>query len=148
MASIADLWKALGSISKLRFDANTESQTGWNGHGTGVVNVRAPDPMILVFEEVGTWRAEGGSELTFRNTFRWTNLGESLRLEHLRFGPTNPVHLFDMEPTSDGTWREHAGHVCREDCYTATLSLQRGHLSLAWRINGSKKNESIQYTYS
>jgi hypothetical protein len=79
--------------------------------------------------------------------FRWSAVGESLRLEHLRFGPEHPVLLFDMTPGADGVWREVSPHQCREDCYTSSLGVEGGRLAVAWLIAGPRKRESIRYTY-
>jgi len=70
-----------------------------------------------------------------------------VRLEHLRFGPSAPVLLFDMASGADGLWREVSPHQCSEDCYTASLRQEDGRLLLAWQVNGPQKKESIRYIY-
>ena len=54
---------------------------------------------------------EGGRELRFRNVFRWSAVGEALRLEHLRFGVAHPVFLFDLAPVAAGEWRSVSPHL-------------------------------------
>ena len=107
------------------------------------------DDSILTFTEAGKWLSEVGRETQFRNVFRWSLLGpESVRLEHLRFGPDHPVLLFDMTPNAGGVWSSVSPHLCREDCYSAELRQQEAGMSLQWFIAGPKKSESIEYTYS
>ena len=133
----------------LRFDARTEAATGWEGIGTGKVAVSEPMAGVLVFTEAGTWQPSAAERPTikFNNVFRWSAIGELLRLEHLRFGPNAPVLLFDMVPGEDGVWREVSPHQCREDCYTASLTVEDGQVVVAWYIVGPHKRESIQYAY-
>lgn len=139
----------LRQVQSLRFDAHSEAATGWDGIGTGVVAVSEPVAGVVVFDEAGTWqpRDTARAAVGFRNVFRWSVVGESLRLEHLRFGPEHPVLLFDMAPGEGGMWREISPHQCREDCYTASLAVESGQLLVAWSIVGPRKRESIRYTY-
>ena len=149
MMALDDLWSVLQRVRALRFDARTEAATGWDGTGTGTVAVSEPAAGVVVFEEVGTWQPSisGRPAIGFNNVFRWTVIGEVLRLEHLRFGPDAPVLLFDLAPGEGGEWREVSPHQCREDCYTATLTVKGGQLAVAWSIIGPRKRESIRYAY-
>ena len=124
MTSIGEVWSLLQSVTALRFDARSELATGWNGIGTGTVKVSQPEPAVVVFHEAGTWQSPGRAEIRFANVFRWSNSGESSRLEHLRFGTNNPVFLFDLAPGAGGEWHQVTPHMCREDCYTASLAVE------------------------
>jgi hypothetical protein len=148
VATIAEIGSLLRSVRTLTFHAQSEAANGWNGIGSGSVKVSELGTGVLVFEEAGTWRASAGADLRFTNMFRWCNLGQSLRLEHLRFGPEKPVFLFDLAPAAGGEWREVSPHVCRDDCYTASLAVEGYHLLVAWFIVGPRKSESIKYTYT
>jgi hypothetical protein len=147
--SLNEVLTLLRWVRSLRFDASSEAATGWDGCGTGSVAVSEPAAGVVVFDEVGTWQptTPGRAAFGFKNVFRWSAVAESLRLEHLRFGPEHPVLLFDMAPDADGVWREVSPHQCREDCYTASLGVEGGQLVVAWSIVGPCKRESIRYTY-
>jgi hypothetical protein len=149
MASQAEVWSLLKRVRSLRFDARTEAATGWEGVGTGTVVVSEPEAKIVVFEEAGTWQPSipGRPTIGFSNIFRWTLVGDVIRLEHLRFGPDVPVLLFDVAEGEGGMWREVSPHQCREDCYTAFLTVEGGQLAVAWSIVGPRKKESIRYRY-
>ena len=148
MTTPTELLDLLRRVRALRFVARSDAGTGWDGVGVGAVEVSELDAGTVVFTEAGEFRsAAARPAIRFHNLFRWSLAGETLRLEHLRFGPNHPVHLFDMATTADGTWREVTPHLCREDCYTATLTMEGEMLIVAWTIRGPKKWESIRYEY-
>jgi hypothetical protein len=90
------LWNLLRDVRYLRYEAQSGAATGWNGVGTGVVAVSEPARGVVVFEESGIWVSPGKTEMRFTNVFRWSRADETIRLEHLRFGPDQPVFLFDI----------------------------------------------------
>ncbi len=147
MSSISNVWRKLGSVAVVQFKAESKSGIGWDGAAIGVVKVSRPAFHVLVFEECGQFRKPDGQEMNFRNTFRWTQIEDNIRLEHLRFGVDNPVFLFDMACDADGTWREIHPHPCRDDCYSATLRLEDETILVRWMVNGPKRNEIIDYIY-
>ncbi|QJW97661.1 hypothetical protein FTUN_5238 [Frigoriglobus tundricola] len=147
MAPLAELLSRLRAVRALRFDARSEAATGWNGVGAGTVTVSEPSAGVVVFEETGTWQPPDRPAIGFRNVFRWSVAGAVLRLEHLRFGPDEPVFLIDMAPGADGEWHEVRPHQCRDDCYTAAMKIEGGTLLVAWSVQGPSKRESIRYTY-
>ncbi|QDT24775.1 hypothetical protein Enr10x_00660 [Gimesia panareensis] len=147
---LSALWKCLATIKSLTFTAQSfDSGSGWNGTGTGVVKVECINPQTMLFHESGQWSPPNGQVLRFTNVYRWSAFSEQkqLRLEHLRFGITNPVYLFDLQQTSDTQWDSIEPHVCSEDLYTATLSLKDETLHLDWTVKGATKNERISYVY-
>jgi hypothetical protein len=150
IVSVNELLSLLRRVRALRFDAHSDAATGWQGTGSGIVVVSAPADGIVVFEESGSWQpsASGRGPIGFKNAFRWSAVGEALRLEHLRFGRENPVLLFDMGPVAGGEWREISPHLCREDAYTASLIVTEEEILVAWSVIGPRKRESIRYTYS
>ena len=149
MLSLDQVLALLRKVRSLQFEATSAANTGWQGAGTGTVEVSEPGEGVVLFSETGSWqpRATERSRIGFRNVYRWTAVDQRLRLEHLRFGATAPVLLFDMAPGADGEWREVDPHQCREDCYTASLSVENGKLVLAWRVAGPQKQELIRYVY-
>lgn len=103
----------------------------------------------MTFTESGSWFPAVGRVLRFRNVFRWSRAEAAggLRLEHLRFGPDRPVHLFDLVPGQGGLWLSSTPHVCREDCYSAHLAVREGRIEMGWAVRGPSKDESITYFY-
>ena len=69
--------------------------------------------------------------------------GDTLRLEHLRFGEDRPVYLFDLAPAGDRGWRSVSPHLCSEDCYAAVLLVRDNGILLRWSIDGPRKKETI-----
>jgi hypothetical protein len=137
-------------VRSLQFDARSEAGSGWDGVGTGIVAVSEPMNGVIVFQESGTWQPSAVSRpaVRFTNVFRWSSKSETIRLEHLRFGANHPVLLFDLALSGGGEWRENNPHLCREDCYTATMAVEGERLLVRWSIQGPCKRESIAYTYS
>jgi hypothetical protein len=147
LMSLDELWNLLRDVRCLRYEAHSGAATGWNGVGTGVVIVSEPEAGVVVFEESGIWVSPSKTEMRFTNVFRWLRANETIRLEHLRFGPDRPVFLFDIAPDENGNWREVSPHQCRDDCYRASLAIEGRQLLVAWSIQGPRKQESIRYAY-
>ncbi len=144
-----DTWERLSRTTQLRFVAQSGHRSGWNGSGEGSVVVASPSSGTLTFAENGRWQPTGGPWLDFRNVFRWSwGASGAIALEHLRFGVDNPVHLFEMHQENAHTWASTAPHVCRDDLYSATMTLTAHHIELRWTIQGPRKNEDIRYWYS
>jgi hypothetical protein len=129
--------------------ASSKGTTGWNGRGVGTVEVKEAGEGVLTWQERGSWRPEGGErDIHFGNVYRWTMAGGLLRLEHLRFGEANPVHLLDLAPAGEREWRPALPHLCRDDCYSAVLLVRDDGIVLWWSIDGPRKKQTIQYEYS
>lgn len=99
--TLETVWSRLSSIRDLTFNASSSASTGWTGTGVGTVGVARPALDVLVCTESGTWTPNSGKQLSFSNVYRWTLQLQALRLEHLRFGVDNPVHLFDLGVVDD-----------------------------------------------
>jgi hypothetical protein len=142
------LWHRLRLVRSLAFVASSGTATGWDGRGAGTVEVKEPGDGVLTFHEQGSWRPEGGErDILFTNVSRWTLADDLLRLEHLRFGEANPVHLFDLAQAGEREWRPASPHFCREDCYSAVLFVGDDGITLRWSIDGPRKRETIEYEY-
>lgn len=144
-----DAWQRISHITALRFAAHSAKESGWNGHGNGSVSVVQPDTNTIIFTETGKWQTDSGQTLDFNNVFKWSR-GESadaIRLEHLRYGPDNPVYLFDLTPQNEEIWQSITPHVCRDDLYSAIMILTEDQIELRWTIKGPNKDEDIQYWY-
>jgi hypothetical protein len=145
-------WDRLAMTSELVFEARSRAatMTGWVGVGRGAVRVEAVDGSTMLFHEKWTWTSQDGRELGFHNVYRWTADpdGRLIRLEHLRFGPGEPVYLFDLVPVSPRVLESAEPHVCREDLYSARMEYDDAAVRLCWTITGPKKDETISYSYS
>lgn len=151
-STLSIFWQRLAAIRELRFEARSgQGEGGWNGEGQGSVVVETVDDDTMLFHEEGHWTTDAGKGIRFTNVYRWTVLPstDTLRLEHLRFGPKQPVYLFDLKQTEHDhdTWQSIDPHVCREDSYTAELKFGADGITLHWTIVGPKKNESVCYFY-
>ena len=144
---MAEIWDLLRNVTVVSFEARSAAQTGWNGAGTGSVAVSEPSPGVLVFAESGSWQPHGRRDIRFSNVYRWTLAGDVLRLEHLRFGEANAVHLIDFTQAGEREWRSSSPHLCRADCYSAVLTVRDDALLLNWTIDGPRKRETIEYVY-
>jgi hypothetical protein len=146
--TLEEVWRRLGRVRTLSFVARSASRTGWNGRGSGTVVVESAGDEVITYAESGFWRPEGGRDIRFRNVFRWTKAGTTIRLEHLRFGADHPVYLFDLAPAADREWRAVSPHLCGEDCYAAAMRIQDDEITLRWSVTGPQKSEEIEYTYA
>jgi hypothetical protein len=148
MMTAAALWACLRRVRSLRFVARSGRPGGWNGVGVGEVVVEPAGGTALTFTEAGEWRPESGRPTRFRNVFRWSQTGPAaVSLEHLRFGPGQPVYLFDLAPSAGGVWSSVSPHLCSEDCYAAELRPHEGGFFLRWSIAGPRKAETVEYSY-
>jgi hypothetical protein len=144
------LWDSLCRVKRLWFVARSEQATGLQGVGSGTVEVTTVAPGVITFTEKGTRQTLQGKQIQFFNVFRWSRVepAKHLRLEHLRYGIDNPVHLFDLMPAGDGSWQPANPHLCREDCYRARLHIKDRAIHLNWEISGPRKQEQMEYIYT
>lgn len=149
--TLHDIWQRLQAVNHLQFESHSraDANTGWNGHGSGVVRIEFADSASILFHESGSWTQDSGPEIAFQNVFRWTINAESnfIRLEHLRFGPNRPVHLLDLALVGEGPLEAAEPHVCGPDNYDGRLQCGPESMQLHWTVTGPKKYESIAYTY-
>src|SRR5262245_30099429 len=141
MAALEQLWTVLRQVRSLCFFARSSAPAGWNGVRNDTVLVQSAADGVMTFAEQGTCRRQVGRDIRFTNTYRWTRAGDTLRLEHLRFGVDKPVPLFDLTQTGREEWRSASPHLCREDCYSAVLVVHGDHINLRWSIDGPRKQE-------
>lgn len=145
-ALILDVWRLLKTINRVAFQFKSRNTQGF---GEGGVDVQDDGDKEIVFQEKGSWSSPDGRAFVFRNVFRWTlnRIDEIIQLEHLRFGPANPVFLFHLVPRGASLLESLHPHLCGPDTYFGRLVLEEGALRLTWRIIGPKKNEEVQYVY-
>lgn len=147
-ATPTHLWERLRLVRSLHLVARSANSMGWNGHGSGVVAVVEPDGENLEFHESGTFEPDDGGRIAFRNVFHWRQTGpKTIRLQHLRHGPTDPVALIDLVAEGTGTWSTVRSHHCRDDDYRARLYSQGPDIVLHWSVTGPRKQATIEYRY-
>lgn len=147
MNFLLDLWPRLCRVQALHFESKSRTGSGWVGVGSGQVEASQPQDDVLIWQEHGQWKQNGGRDIRFFNTFRWTKQDGELKLEHLRFGAEQPVFLFQLAPISSTQWRDVEPHLCRTDNYSASLEIEDECLQLSWTVFGPTKDESINYVY-
>lgn len=147
LAYTQSLWKRLQQVRFVRF-VSSSPLPGYDGIATGLVSAQMAESGALTFEESGTWRSVDGMESDFKNIFRWIMRPNGvLSLEHLRYGPSNPVHLLDLQPISATEWQPVEPFLCEQDGYTLRIKLEETAIYVYWRITGPKKDEYLEYTY-
>ena len=148
MTSSDRLLTRLREVSQLSFTASSNSASGWNAVGEGVVSID-PSPIDqVIYRETGRWISPDGRGFRFGNVYRWSRIaGDIVRLEHLRMGAVRPVLLFDLTPDGETRWRSVTGHQCKDDCYTAELSLLEDRIRLEWVVEGPERRDVIGYEY-
>jgi hypothetical protein len=139
------LWERLSRVRALSFVGRGAA---WNGKGIGSVIAETTSVGAITFSESGFWTPEMGRETRFHNVFRWSKVGDTLRLEHLRFGEENPVFLFNLAAAGEREWRSVSPHLCSEDCYAAVMQVLDEQIILQWQVTGPRKQEAIDYIYS
>ncbi len=147
---LLSFWERLKSVKQFIRIAKSKDENGWNGKGKGAVLVSNPTDNVLIFHERGSWQVKLDKDISFSNIFRWT-LDQSagvISLEHLRFGPDQPVFLFHLTPTGNHLLASVDSHLCEEDVYLATIPWDQHSIRLNWRIIGPKKNEDMEYCYT
>jgi hypothetical protein len=140
----------LRSVDSLEFTARSDAATGWDGGGSGLVSIESNEAGTVIFREAGVFTPAHGRPLDFRNIYRWTLHGtDAVRLDHLRRGQDQPVHLFDLSVSAgqESTWASREPHRCAADRYSARCEIGDGIIELHWRIIGPRKNETIDYQY-
>ncbi len=144
---LTEIWPRLLAVQTLHFESQSRTGSGWSGLGEGQVEVTSPHDGVIIWREAGHWRQNGGREIRFTNTFRWTQSDDKITLDHLRFGAAQPVFLFQLVCTQPNEWRDIEPHLCRQDNYSASFLIKPDCLKLSWTVFGPTKDESINYRY-
>jgi Family of unknown function (DUF6314) len=151
-ATLETFWEKLLNIQTMCFSAKSKTLglSGWNGIGKGSVDIKRIDDTIITFHERGTWISEENKKLDFSNVFKWSlNATQGvISLEHLRFGPQNPVFLFELVPVDANRLESLDSHVCVNDTYFGQVRCDKHFIQFHWRVIGPKKNEEIDYLYT
>jgi hypothetical protein len=145
-------WEKLEKTKSMTFSAKSKApeKSGWNGTGTGSVEVRRQEEHVLTFHEKGSWVSQDNRPMDFSNVFRWTLKPEAgvIALEHLRFGAHHPVFLFELVPVDVNLMESVDSHVCQGDTYFGHVRCDKHFIQFNWRVIGPKKNEEIDYLYT
>ena len=133
-------FQRLKEVSTLRISCAKD--LGWRA--TATVNVQHSDEDKIIFSEAGLWER---SDITFHNTVRWTLSLNQIKLEHLRHGSHNPIHLSDFAPIDENEMKSSSCHHCGADEYYSRLLLQDSQVLLYWKIIGPRKNTELLFHY-
>ena len=117
--------------------------------GHALVFVTSPSDHTLIFNEKGAWDAGPEPSSSFTNSFQWTLHPQDglLSLEHLRYGKSQPVHLFDLTLVGPGSLESVLAHQCAKDTYMGRLQKKGKGLELSIRVIGPNKNSRLDYYY-
>ena len=148
---LRDVWDRLCAVRSLRFSAMSNCRSsGWDGTGTGTVEVTVAGNSHITFTEQGTWIADSGKQFNFSNIYRWSfgwNAG-TIQLEHRRYDSDSPVFLLDLAPTDHDTLGSMSPHRCSADRYTASVTFADDRVHLHWYVKGPNKDAEICCLYS
>jgi len=142
------VWQKMQTISTVILEFRKDNRS--YGHGEGLIEITKDEEGALIFNEKGKWKSLKGESFDFNNCFRWrlNHFEGLLSLEHLRFGPQNPVFLFHLALKGPSYFESIDAHLCDEDTYFGALTQKNKSVHLNWRILGPKKNEEIAFVYS
>ena len=144
--NIADINKRLRRVQK--FNVEISSANDCLAAGQGTVDVENNTPGSITWRENGRWNHHF-NYLEFTNVYRWSGLYDSrLGLEHLRYGDQNPVKLVELVKTSKNFWISACPHLCGQDSYQLTMSINANELTMVWHIDGPDKNQISTICYS
>jgi hypothetical protein len=148
MMLLSDIWQLLSRVKTLTLNA-ASIEPEWNGIAEGQVNVSKINGDTLIFSESGEWNSDVKPRIRFFNIYRWRLMpDEILELSHLRNGMDSPVQLLNFKISDGGQWHSLKPHLCREDIYTAVLSIERDTIILLnWTIEGPSKSQSVRCFY-
>jgi hypothetical protein len=149
--SLTAIWELLGSVgqSRMRAEGSTGEASPWRRTGSGIVRVQRTSPLLLEWEEEGSWQQDNERPTSFRNRLRWTwdvSLG-TIHLHHLRRGADRPVHLVELAPDGPDRLISTVAHFCDPDRYQAEMILSDGALELRWEVSGPGKQYSLSTRY-
>lgn len=148
---LLEFWDRLSAIKTVVFSVYSRAykKSGWEGIGSGTINVSMSCPNILVFQEVGTWSGMSQKKSNYTNSLRWTFEKDLRRisLEHLRFGLQSPVFLCHWAMSTSKRMHCANPHFCKKDVYFGELLFETLFIKLVWKVKGPKKNEEIHYCY-
>ncbi len=122
-----------------------DSRSHWDGAGAGVVELSSGADWLR-YHERGNFTPNGGKAIAIHNRYLWERRADRLGLSHER--RAEPVFLFELQADPEiGDWRTVQPHLCGRDTYRAHLGLCADGFTLEWRIQGSKKDEYLNYRY-
>ena len=149
--TLMDARQRLRAVRSLQFSAKSNDRTsGWEGVGTGTVNVAVNGDSTITFTEHGMWARDCEKQFDFHNIYRWRFDWDAgaIRLEHLRYDPNRPVFLLDLVPTDEATFESVSPHRCGADFYAATVKFGDDVIDLSWHVKGPKKDVEICCMYA
>lgn len=104
---------------------------------------------VITFHEAGLWTSLDHQTIDFRNIYQWSlsDMEDTIRLTHLRYGIDAPVHLVDFLSLGADRMQSFQPHICGADRYSASLSAAGDRIYLGWTIQGPSKNDTLDCIY-
>ncbi len=137
------VWDLLNTIKNFQHRIDFK-YGGISGVVSGTVSIqRSPQREEIGFYEVGKWDHSG---MLISNVYRWVLQDSGFVLSQCRLGDDYCTTLVNFEEKS-GEFASVLPHVCGDDHYHASLSVQKGKLFLRWIIKGPQKLGTIESIY-
>lgn len=144
--NLHSLWQLLCRAQSFEIEAISQfqscSQATDRGRGTILKEVHDASSSIILYE-AGFWEKGMDQSIHFKNALRWTFDFETpkIRIEHLRYGKSHPVFLFDLIATSNPhVLQSIEPHICKLDCYSSVIEWDEMVITFICSIKGAQKN--------
>jgi len=148
---VETIWNLLGQVQSLTLTATTKDRRNFfhNATADGNIEVSRTGRRVITFHEAGVWTSIVNQTVDFRNIYQWSlsDLEDTIRLTHLRYGIDNPIHLVDFVPMGADIMQSFQPHNCGADRYSASLAAAGDRILLSWTIQGPSKNDMLLSLY-
>ena len=146
-----NIWDLLCRVQSLLLTAATKDRCSFfnNAAASGSVGVSMTGSKVITFHEAGLWTSLDHQTIDFRNIYQWSlsDMEDTIRLTHLRYGIDAPVHLVDFLSLGADRMQSFQPHICGADRYSASLSAAGDRIYLGWTIQGPSKNDTLDCIY-
>lgn len=146
--NLQEMIKIFSKIKKLNTEYLTpEGKRTQSLSGTVIAELTHDDEII--FYEKLHWEKESSLLINSKNVYRWGfSENNNIQLEHLRFGKCYPVFLVEFSVNYGNTWKSNRPHFCKNDLYSADLTIASKNIILRWTVKGPAKNYLLNTIYS
>ncbi len=142
---IIEIFSGIKRLNTKIFDVNRKQAHTLSG----TVGVEKSHKSEIVFKERLHWEKGSSLLINSKNVYRWNfSLTGNIKLEHLRFGKSNPVNLVELIPSGENFWQSKIPHICNNDLYSAELTFASENIILCWTVKGPNENYSLKIVYS
>lgn len=137
----SSLFKQLCAVQQLAFSSQSRghSQMGWNHSGTGQTAVTVEENCVYFTD---SFVLDNGRTCTDKKLWHFAENG----IDFCHFREQKYTHIFTFV-WQNGQFQALAPYGCPPDQYFGELHVQDGRIVLSIRIQGTRKDEHIVYTY-